>query len=205
MSRNRSCHITAYHEAGHTVAAIVLDVGFEKVTIVGDEVANGRIIYEDPDPEITEAWEFGDRADPAVIEWAEKSIIVAFAGAAAQRRFAPRSHWRYAQTGEYELPNFGKVVSPHSDLSKVIRMIDDMGRSDDAVYYKELEARAEALVEKNWPLIVKLADTLVWQKTMYADDVCQLLFGSFDEVEDEAAVVELGVDPDAADNQQTTE
>ena len=160
---SRSHHITAYHEAGHAVAAIVLDVGFEKVTIVGDEEAYGRIIYDD-----AEEWKLSGRANPAVIKSAEASVVVSFAGAVAQRRFAPRSRWRHGQT---------------SDLSKVRRMIDYMDRSDDAAYYKELEARAETLVEENWPLIVKLADTLVWQKTMYADDVYELLFGTIDEME----------------------
>ena len=124
---------TAYHEAGHAVIAVLLDVGFEKVTINGDERAAGRIIYVNPEPEIREARGGGDRDDPRVKQSAKNALIVTLAGAIAQRRFSPRSDWR-----------FGSTV----DQKNVTDRIADLGYTgeDAETFQKVLEKCAEALV-----------------------------------------------------------
>ena len=38
---------TAYHEAGHAVAAIALERGFQSVSIIPDDDSNGRVVYHE--------------------------------------------------------------------------------------------------------------------------------------------------------------
>ena len=176
---------TAYHEAGHAVASIFLDLDFEKVTIVPDDEAAGRITYADLDPEIQDAWDSGDRDDARVRQWVERSCIATLAGGIAQRRFSPRSDWKFGREGDARFPGVGKVLEPGTDLSNVVRRIDDIGFAGKvaATYEAYLEAQAEALIKAQWAAVQKVAEALVEQKTLFADDVLQLIFGNFEEFE----------------------
>ena len=147
--------VTEDHEAGHAVAAIYLDQAFSEVSIVGNEKAAGYVVYEDSDPEILEAWNDGNCDDARVVQWVERSLIVTFADAIAQRRFSPRSDWRQGV-------GHGKFAVPGSDIQTVIRRIDGLGYrgKDAATYQSDLQARA-ALVNEHWPEIQKVAEALV--------------------------------------------
>jgi hypothetical protein len=81
--------------------------------------------------------------------------------------------------GNYRHPKFGKVVSHGSDISYVIRGIDNMGYQGKVAdaYLQFLETFAENLVKAKWPEIKKLAEALLERKEMWADDVHELLFG----------------------------
>ena len=166
--------VTAYHEAGHAVA-IYLDQAFSEVSIVGNEKAAGYVVYEDSDPEILEAWNDGNRDDARVVQWVERSLIVAFADAIAQRRFSPRSDWRQGM-------GHGQFVVPGSDIQTVIRRVDDLGYRGKhaATYQADLQARA-ALVNEHWPEIQKVAEALLEHETLSVDDVHEILFGHFDD------------------------
>ena len=164
--------ITAYHEAGHAVAAVLLERPFSKVDIVGDQVAAGRIIYEDrPDPP--------DQSTKA--QWAEHDLIVTLAGAVAQRRFSPDSDWRHGM-GQGE-----KLTAPRSDLPRLDRPSDfqtvilgiaDLGYTREAAvaYRAELQARAEALIEDLWPAVKQVAEALLEHKTLWVDDIQEIIF-----------------------------
>jgi hypothetical protein len=167
---------TAYHEAGHTVAAAYLSQAFSKVSIIGNATAAGYVVNEDPGPKILEAWGAGDRDDARVVQWIERSLIVTLAGAIAQRRFSPRSDWRQGM-------GHAKLAVPGSDIQTVIRRIDDLGHRGKvaATYQAYLEARAEALVAAHWPEIQKVAEALLEHKTLDVDEVHEILFGRFDD------------------------
>jgi hypothetical protein len=163
--------VTAHHEAGHAVAAAYLEIEFSKVTIVGDAIALGRVIYEDPPDYVLKAEANGTRDDPRYVQWMERSIIVTLAGGIAERRYSPRSKWR-------EGGGHGKGAAPGSDVQTVIRRIEDMhGPSKVAdAYHTYLEARAEALVEEYWPKIRTVAKALLRRKEMMADEVFEVMF-----------------------------
>jgi len=174
---------TAYHEAGHAVAAALLDIDFEKVTVVPDGEAAGRITYADLDPELQAAWDAGDRINNARVRlWVERTCIVTLAGSIAQCRFSPRSDWKFGREGDARFSGVGKILAPGSDLSKVVRWIDDLGFTGKvaAAYMAYLEMSAEALIKERWADVQKIAETLAEQKTLWADDVHQLIFGAFE-------------------------
>ncbi len=90
MRRRSTLEATAYHEAGHAVAAHLLHTGLRSVTIVPNKAEDtagetltglGGRFKGQPDVEIT----------PAIRDWLERRIRVSMAGDIAQRRYSPRS------------------------------------------------------------------------------------------------------------------
>jgi hypothetical protein len=88
---------TAYHEAGHACVAIALHIAFRSVDIISDASARGRIHYVvRKGSAVQKIWnqlQNGQHEDPAVIDYVERRIVTHFAGAIAQRRYAPNSYW----------------------------------------------------------------------------------------------------------------
>jgi hypothetical protein len=75
----------AYHEAGHAVIANYLEVPFSRASIEEREGHSlGRVDVK-PD------WRRRD--------WVEPYCVAALAGSFAQRRYNPRSQWRYGGNG----------------------------------------------------------------------------------------------------------
>jgi hypothetical protein len=132
--RERSGEAVAYHAAGHAVAAHSLDVPFSHVGINEQPDSRGRVA--------------GIKPNRRRQDWLERYCIVTLAGPFAQRRYNPRSHWRYGGSG-------GKVAR---------------------TYCRFLEARVEALVAQRWPAIEAVARALLLRKTMSRDEVRQTIF-----------------------------
>src|SRR5258705_13824070 len=78
---------TAYHEAGHAVAATALRLEVEHVSIIPDK-ARGTIDWESAGRVTMKAFDYGDRG-----------IIVLLAGGTAQKRHAPTSVRRFTAQG----------------------------------------------------------------------------------------------------------
>ena len=82
---------------GHAVVAIVLGIEFIKVDIIEKPAWRGRIQYDMTfGSSAFNAWrrlQERHHQDPAVIALVERLLITSFAGAAAQRRYAPNSYW----------------------------------------------------------------------------------------------------------------
>jgi len=83
-SRRDPREVTAHHEAGHAVIAIQLEVPFSLASIDENSYSRGRV---DAKP------------DRRRRDWAERYCVSVLAGPFAQRRYNPRSRWRYAGTG----------------------------------------------------------------------------------------------------------
>jgi hypothetical protein len=165
----------AAHESGHAVVSIALKIPFTKVDILPDKKFAGALHH----PKMKA---YPDLAD----DWNERYIIMLFAGGIAQRRFAPRSHWRYGVGAEgferdYYYDEDGDLAwvdSPirGTDFAQIADRLVSLGRySDDAAYRAELEARAKALVKKLYPEIKFVAAELLKRRTLTQTQVRRLM------------------------------
>jgi hypothetical protein len=147
---------TAYHEAGHAIAAWRLDARVFRVTIEPDEDSLGATHHSNP----------MKKADFEGIEWgftsaraqrrAENSMLISLAGTAAQRRHNPRGvrvpHGKSDREQVYEI------------LSRLCGPSPEMFRA----YYRlmDLQARAFVRTPVNWQAIEILANELLRVRTL---------------------------------------
>jgi hypothetical protein len=89
--------VTSFHEAGHACIAVELKIRFTTIDIVKNDSDNGsgHIFYNNKECEkFRHLLQDGHHTEPRVVDWVHRKIIVSFAGAVAQRRYAPNSDWR---------------------------------------------------------------------------------------------------------------
>ena len=143
LRRAADLRTTAHHEAGHAVAAITLGIEFLKVDIIEGPSWRGRIQYDMTfGSSAHTAWvrlQEGRHQDPAVIDLAERLLITSFAGAVAQRRFAPNSYW--AEDGGKDLQVSDLYLQrllagpPDSDAESKLAPFDDFYDDESGDYY----------------------------------------------------------------------
>jgi hypothetical protein len=142
--------LTAYHEAGHAVAAFERGVPVHHASIIPTEGTKGHIRH---------ATTFRRSESP---EWdtsprnrikAERAVIIAFAGGIAQRHRFPRSH-----------------VGDERDLANAVDVIEYFARSEEhlALWLRTLRQEAKDLItgEQWWPVVEALAAKLMEQRQM---------------------------------------
>lgn len=144
MSRRTMREATAYHEAGHVVAAWKLGVRLRSATVIPSEGSHGTLKHDNPLRGINLEFDGSDRARLK----AEKGIIIALAGPAAQRHFAPRS-WR-----------FGHGAADRECAVDLAWRLNGSGEMV-AKHLAYLQARAEGLVEGSWRFVEALARALL--------------------------------------------
>jgi hypothetical protein len=128
--------IAAYREAGHAAIADNLGADVCRVSIEGD---SGR----------TQIKRLGRGVGRI-----ERPILINLANPYAQRRYAPRSRWRNrSQTGFTSGYDFDKVTG-------LIHAVNGTGKIAEA-YWRDVEARAETLVEQHWWNTDAVAQTLL--------------------------------------------
>jgi ATP-dependent Zn protease len=152
---------TAYHEAGHAVAALCLHLPIKHVTIVPENDTHGHIQIRPPfrrsdNPEF-------DRSDRLRLKL-ETYAIFCLAGLEAQRKFRPSSarsyHW-------------------HQDYVHVLDYLDSFAEDNDEVqvWLRLLRIRARNLIATHWALVEALAAALMERKRLSGDEVRGVLFG----------------------------
>src|SRR5580700_11422788 len=127
---------TAYHEAGHMVAAWRHHLKIRRATIIPAEDFAGRVDHESPLRGIQLDIDGSDRANLK----AEKAILISLAGPAAQRRFRPSSWRSYHGLGDYEIA-----------IDLALRLQGSGALA--AAYLRYLQLRADSLVESNWSFV----------------------------------------------------
>jgi hypothetical protein len=149
---------TAFHEAGHVVAAWRHGLKVHSVTIVPTPEFRGRIWHANPLRGIRLDYGESNRARLR----AEVGIIVCLAGPEAQRRFSPRS-WR----------------SHHgaTDHEMAVDLAMRLNGSDEAssAHLKWLSIVTRDEIAVLWPLVEKVAHALVRERTLTATEVKTLL------------------------------
>ena len=164
--RQKQLTKTAYHEAGHAVALWELKFKIKKATIVPKgntaggvshgHVHLGRLEGETPP--------IGKR-----LSRIHDSLVVAFAGEEAQRRFDPRSLRRDELAGDREWS------------SKLLALLHgDNGDNGREVFYagQYLRTRARNLVNRNWRQVEDLAKALLERKTLSGQEAQEVLQAS---------------------------
>jgi hypothetical protein len=141
----------AHHEAGHAVAAFLLRVPFEHVSIASNAFSMGHL-------------RLTNRRRPKGMERNYKLGIIGLAGLAAERRFSPtgvqsNSHeddWPFVRDLSFEWGGSGKIAQALVDLWTL---------------------QAEELIGGQWKLVQKLAAALMLQETLDFMQVTEVLFG----------------------------
>ena len=159
LDKGAACLTTAYHEAGHAVAAFFLRTGFRRVTIMSDGEAAGHSLdgaggrfRGQPDCEMT----------PAIRDYLERHIRVLLAGEIAQRRHSPRSVRRHH--GE-------------SDRQRAVDLAFYINGDTRAVelYMRWLSCCTEGFITTRWAAVEAVAQALAEHKTLSRGQVRALI------------------------------
>jgi hypothetical protein len=156
--RSAQREATAYHEAGHAVAAWRLGAGPRSVTIIPRSDSQGELSFESPVSNIHFDLNGSDRTRNR----GERAIIICLAGPIAQRRFAPRSWRQWHGVSDY-----------HAALDIALRL-NESSRAAKA-HLKWLEIRTENLVESSWSFVERVATALSVRGTLSSDEIRSLL------------------------------
>jgi hypothetical protein len=153
---------TAYHEAGHMVAAWRMRVKIRKATIVPAEDYEGCVHHESPLRGIKLDVDGSDRAEIK----ANKMVLICLAGAAAQRHYNPESLddsvRRWHGKSDFDIA-----------LDLAMRLACDNKVAD--AYLKWMQLRAEALITSNWKFVVAFANRLLERKTLEYSEIGALI------------------------------
>jgi hypothetical protein len=181
---------TAYHEAGHAVAALLLGVGFKSVSIVETEDTLGRLLHSEPPAWWWEAVEEADYASTwgqfiptRTRRRVEQRIILALAGAETESEATDRPQEEVdAGAGIFRLsPEEAKVMSERAggpvhavlgpgDYSRALDLACKVSGDDDegAAYLEWLHRRTLNLMRDPfyWPGVEALASALLERDTL---------------------------------------
>lgn len=143
---------TAYHEAGHAVAAFFFGFHIKSATVLAADDYLGRV-----DSRPKGKLDFGSNT-PAMRIKAEKFIIVTLAGDIAQRRFNPRSSRTWQTTSDRALA---------ADLALTV-----CGSGESATAYLAwLSIRARDIIHGRWDTVEKVARLLLDRKTVTGQEL----------------------------------
>ena len=148
MKLTKALESTAYHEAGHAVAAWNVHVRAESISIIPDP-NNGSLGRHIGRPYFT-----GMRPDldnsPRVQRRLEHKALVCLAGPAAQRRFNPRGYRHHHAEDDYRqaIDLLSYIVGDPNELSAYVGLI-------------EIRARNFVRIPRMWAAIRGLASALL--------------------------------------------
>jgi hypothetical protein len=151
---------TAYHEAGHAVAAIAQGVAVRSITIVPSKQEGyaGRVQHED----LTRRVNLDTDNSPNIRSRIERQIVVALAGAAAQRKYDRRSWRSFHSSGDYETAaNLADAISSSTAASEA--------------FLNWLAIATDDLIATRWVEVEKIAKALLEEKTLSGPRVRELI------------------------------
>ena len=154
----RSREATAYHEAGHAVAAWNLGYRSIRASITAGHESAGEVRHESP--LVGDEVEF-DGSELARLR-VERVIIIRLAGPIAQKRHR-RTSWRRWHGGtDYAVA---------ADLALRVCGSGEIA----SAFLKWLDRRAKALVEEHWPAVERLANALLKRGVVTQDEIAALM------------------------------
>lgn len=164
----RQWRVTAYHEAGHAVAAWALGARLHRVTITPGQDYAGRVSRNRSLPEST----LYGNPDYARLRM-EREIKIALAGAIAQRRAFPHSYWRAgAHTDERNIGEILVCMYPSE------RKGDDGWRARE--YWRQLlKIETRWLLDRYWHCVDALAEYLLRHPTLTGHEAKDVIAAAF--------------------------
>jgi len=152
---------TAYHEAGHAVAAHHEHMRFRSVTIRPGAGNLGHLAYRMP------GWFQPDvEADARHRRLVERDARVSFAGPAAEARFKGRHNWRGASDDlDQAVSLLGYVCGSNGELEAYVRLI---------------RMQAQGLMERHWDEVQAVAEALLERECLTAAEVAAVIDRVFD-------------------------
>ena len=162
MRISKSVHSTAYHEAGHAVAAWDQELRFRHVTIKPSGDSLGHILHHkhkmrNIDSDVSERNRM----------LTERYVLVSLAGYCAERKFNPHGIRSY---------------SWKSDRDNAVDLLDYFADSEDELrlYLRLMLCRASNMMEKpfHWRALECLADALVERQTLRGTEATEVIFAS---------------------------
>jgi len=141
---------TAYHEAGHAIANIVLRFKTKKVSIVPCGEMDGVVESNLGIKLRSSEWRTPGRA---ARERRHDKVVTILAGEQAQRRFNPRSvRARHFEADSHDIVDYLRALHPEDDELRAA--------------YKYLRLRARNLVNLYWGMIQDMAEVLMKEGTV---------------------------------------
>ena len=140
----RQIEATAYHEAGHAVAAIEMGFKVSSVSIQPDEFSHGRTVHNNPLYRMNlNSHEHSDRLRLRV----ERAVIIALAGPEAQQRYNPRTI---------------RKQDVKDDVDRVMRVLSEFTASNEELeaYFDLLRIRTRQLIDLKWDAVQRLSRAL---------------------------------------------
>jgi hypothetical protein len=166
--RERSA--TAYHEAGHAVVGLALQLPVAFVTIKPKKSYLGRVslapmhhsvghVYArgswEPIADMTKEDAFGNPVSECNVNW-HASAVMSIAGGMAEAEFLKDD-----STGHEHASSNDKLI-----IRRNHSMLGDKARS-----VEEYEAECAVLIKRHWPLIEAVATKLLKEETLSGSDV----------------------------------
>ena len=171
MKRIKALESTAYHEAGHAVAAYQLGQLVKSATIIPNDDLFGSV---STDPYFSgNEWDQLIGVEPEDIsgdmqQRLENDVLVSLVGPAAQKRFNPFGYRKFhgEQDRKIAMNWLEKLEGDNKILGHYFRMFD---------------LRAHNFVQRspNWGLICHLAETLLAKPTLTGDEVKSVILEGF--------------------------
>lgn len=141
---------TAYHEAGHAIAAFRLGINIKRVTIVGTEDASGRTVFDRP---VLQGIHLDYDSSPRARLKAEGAILICLAGPMAQQHYRANSLRNWHSRGDYR-----NAVDIAMSLNGSTEQTE--------AYLRWLEIRARDMVRINWRGVEAVANALLNERTL---------------------------------------
>lgn len=148
--------LTAYHEAGHAVMAQLCGQQITEVEIIGDEDHSGSV------KSLRFPAEHGSDADPAMpTAPTERRLLCTAAGMVAESMASGRDRWDEGC----------------EDLDAAVRLaMQVVGDCERVLPYLEVvREHTEELLDRNWPAVEALAETLFDRGRLTGEEVRRLL------------------------------
>lgn len=147
---------TAYHEAGHVVAARIKKIPIFEATIIPERDLDGHVLHCNPLRGIKLDCDSSLQARRR----AESAIIVCYAGPAAQMKYSPHSWQDFHGNDDFEMAS-GIAVRIYGD--------------DVDTHLERLDRIANDLIEARWNDVVIIAEALIKEQTLDQERIEEIL------------------------------